>query len=285
MGARAMNSVAIYAPSNFSELDAFCQRITRSGMVPQAYKNKPEDAAIAVMWGSELGLPPLQSLNAIAVINGRPAIWGDALPGLALSKGHILDIQESFEGKEDTDAFTAVCVVTRPSGSLVTQRFSVADAKKAGLWGKQGPWQQYSRRMLQLRARSWAIRDAAPHLTFGPAAEELRDIPLQTAIGPDKARDITPPAEPAASPHEEVETALGAQQTWTVVDQDGAVVATVGSKRDALAAYGEVKQQPGQDPRLAAIANLDLLRALLPHTSNGVRTRLGQEIEAAEAAA
>ena len=37
---------------------------------------------LAVQLGSEVGLRPMQALQNIAVINGRPAVWGDALPGL-----------------------------------------------------------------------------------------------------------------------------------------------------------------------------------------------------------
>ena len=132
-------------------------------------------------------MKPLTSLQFIAVINGRPGFYSDAMAGIALRKGFILDFREHFEGKEFDEDFTAICVVTRANGTEVTQRFSVADAKRAGLWGKTGPWQQYPKRMLQWRARSFAIRDAAPHMLFGNSAEELRDMQ-----GPDHARDVTP---------------------------------------------------------------------------------------------
>lgn len=183
--------MTVYEPRDLRELETFAGRICRSGLVPQAYRNKPDDAIVAAMYGKECaGLGPMVSLQSIAVINGKPAFYGDALPGIAFNKGMITDMEESFAGVEFADDFAAICIVTRPSGSKVTQRFSVGDAKKAGLWGKSGPWTQYPRRMLQWRARSWAIRDAAPHLLFGPTVEELSEQPH---IGSDRARDITPP--------------------------------------------------------------------------------------------
>jgi hypothetical protein len=70
-------------------------------------------------------------------------------------------------------------------------QFSVADAKRAGLWGKSGPWTQYPRRMLQLRARGFALRDAFPDVLKGlVTAEEAQDYP-----------QASPPAEaPAPAP-------------------------------------------------------------------------------------
>jgi hypothetical protein len=74
---------------------------------------------------------------------------------------------------------TAVCQTSRKGKDAnVVARFSVADAKKAGLWGKQGPWTQYPKRMLQLRARGFALRDAFPDVLRGlVTAEEAQDYP------------------------------------------------------------------------------------------------------------
>lgn len=184
------NELTSYEPRNLGELETFSLKVCATDLVPQNYRRKPQDALVAMMYGKETaGLGPLASLNYVAVINGRPAFYGDSVAGIAFNKKLIVDMEESFEGKPYDDDFTAVCVVTRPSGTMVTQRFSVADAKLAGLWAKPGPWKQYPKRMLQWRARSWAIRDAAPHLMFGPTVEELAD---QEHIGADRAKDVTP---------------------------------------------------------------------------------------------
>ncbi len=65
---------------------------------------------------------------------------------------------------------------------------SKEDAKKAGLWGKAGPWSQYPKRMLQMRARSFALRDKfADALSGLIMAEEAQDY---TTIS-----DVTPKAQ------------------------------------------------------------------------------------------
>jgi hypothetical protein len=195
------NTLVSYQPQNLQQLEEFAKKVTGTSLVSPAYRGKPNDAFVAMLFGWEVAeLPPLTSLQFVAVINGKPAFFGDAMPGIALRKGMITDIEETVEG--EGDAMTAVCRVTKANGKVAEQRFSVADAKKAKLWGKSGPWTDYPRRMLQWRARSWAIRDAAPHLLFGPSVEELRDIPARHA-GPELVKDVTPPVErlgPASAP-------------------------------------------------------------------------------------
>lgn len=167
-------------PRSLDEIYKLSETIFKSGLAPQGTRS-PDQVAVSILHGLEIGLPPLQSVQKVAVINGRPALWGDAVPALLWSKGFKLD--ERFEGAGDQ--LVAICTVTRPDGSVIERRFSVDDAKRARLWGKQGPWQQYSSRMLQMRARSFAARDGASEVLCGLyLAEEAMDIP--------PPKDITP---------------------------------------------------------------------------------------------
>lgn len=174
---RPQSQVAtILRPQSFNDLMTFASMAAKSALVPKDYQGKPENVMLAVQMGSELGLAPMQALQNIAVINGRPAVWGDAMLGLCRASEVCDDVVETFEG--DGDKLTAVCTAKRSGCAPVTARFSVEDAKKASLWGKGGPWQQYPRRMLQMRARGFALRDAFPDVLRGLiAAEEALDIP------------------------------------------------------------------------------------------------------------
>ena len=185
----------ILRPSNFGELMTFAQMAAKSKMVPAAMQGKPEDIMLAIQMGSELGLAPMQAIQNVAVINGRPAVWGDALIGLCRASPQCEDVQERMEG--DGDTLAAICVAKRRGASPVTARFAVADAKKAGLWGKQGPWQQYPARMLQLRARGFALRDAFPDVLRGIiSAEEARDIPADKSFTGTTVDAVVEPVTP-----------------------------------------------------------------------------------------
>lgn len=172
------------APSTFGEAIEFSKMLAKSDMVPAAYRNKPENILLAMQWGMEVGLGPLQAIQNIAVINGKPSVYGDALLALVRGASVCDDVIESFDG--EGDSLTAVCIAKRRGKVPVPARFSVADAKKAGLWNKQGPWQQYPRRMLQMRARGFALRDAFPDLLRGIITrEEAEDYPREPI-------DVTP---------------------------------------------------------------------------------------------
>jgi hypothetical protein len=181
-------------PTNMEEAIRFADLISRSDMVPAHFKGKPANILLAVQWGREIGLGPLQALNNIAVINGRPSLWGDAMMALVRGSGVCLYVRETMEG--DGDTLTAVCRSRRKDddGEHVT-RFSVADAKKAGLWGKQGPWQQHPRRMLQMRARGFNLRDHFPDVLRGViSAEEAQDIPADPVRNQTTVSGIPPVA-------------------------------------------------------------------------------------------
>ena len=152
----------------------FAKAYFDSGMAPQGFKS-PQAVLIAMQMGAELGLPWSASVQNIAVINGRPSVWGDAALAVCQEHPKFEDIDEYYEA-EDT---VAVCELrVKGKSRPVIRKFSVDDARKAGLWGKQGPWSQYPKRMLQMRARSWALKDAFPGALKGLyTQEEAQDMP------------------------------------------------------------------------------------------------------------
>lgn len=180
----------------WEEIERFAQKAAGSGMVPKDYIGKPDAICIAIQMGSELGLAPMQALQNIAVVNGRPAVWGDALPALCRASGVCVYIREWHEG--EGDALTYYCEAKRKDDpNPIRGQFSVADAKQAGLWQEKatatkrgrdggtyeaptGPWYSYRSRMLQMRARGFGLRDAFPDVLKGLiTTEEANDIPFE----------------------------------------------------------------------------------------------------------
>ena len=194
-----------FAPVTLDEAMRFSDMLAKSQMVPKAYQGKPEDVLVAIQWGRELGLAPLQALQNIACINGKPSVYGDAAMALVQASAVCEDIEEYFENEGSPNP-VAVCVAKRKGRSPVTVKFSVEDAKRAGLWAKQGPWSAYPKRMMQMRARGFALRDAFPDVLKGLiTVEEAQDFPSQPEkdITPAKATrnplDALPRPEPTAA--------------------------------------------------------------------------------------
>lgn len=159
-------------PRSLEEAKSIATMLSRSSMIPKAYQGKPSDILVAIAMGHELGLPPIQSLQSIAVINGHPAVYGDGLIGLVRSSSLCEYVCEGF----DDDTMTAICIAKRTSQTEERRTFSQKDAEIAGLWSKPGPWKQYPKRMLQMRARAFCLRDLFPDVLKGLAvAEEVVD--------------------------------------------------------------------------------------------------------------
>ena len=175
---RASTGLAL---QTFDDAFRFAKMVANSEFAPKDFKGKPESCLLAIQHGSEVGLSPMQSLQSIAVINGRPTIWGDAALALVQSSPVCEYVREYVEG--EGDSMTAVCECKRRGYPAPTiSKFSVADAKKAGLWGKAGPWSSYPSRMMQVRARGFALRNAFADALRGLiTAEEAQDYPTPVA--------------------------------------------------------------------------------------------------------
>ena len=183
------NSVGAIVPRDVEQAFRMAQLIVHAGMAPNGM-NSPEKVVTAIMHGMEVGLKPMQAIQSIAIVNGRPTIWGDAALGLVQGSGLAEYVVERVEG--DGEDMVAICETKRHGWpSPVVGKFSVADAKLAGLWGKAGPWKQYPRRMLQMRARGFALRDAFADVLKGLSVrEETRDFLMARDVTPMPARDL-----------------------------------------------------------------------------------------------
>ena len=180
-------------PSSLAEAMEFAGMMSKASIVPKDYQNNPGNILVAIQWGMEIGLQPLQSMQSIAVINGRPSIWGDAMLALVRSSGLLEAINEDV-----TDS-KAVCTIKRRGEQEVVREFSMQDAKQAGLTGKQGPWAQYPKRMLQMRARAFALRDVFPDVLRGVhVAEEAQDMSERDMGSADVVGEVPPASRTSA---------------------------------------------------------------------------------------
>jgi hypothetical protein len=167
-------------PSNINEAMQLAEILSKSTLVPKQFVGNPSDTFVAMQWGFEIGLSPMQALQNIAVINGRPSLWGDAM--LALVQSH-----PEYDGhKEYVKDDVAYCEVKRKGCDLHVSTFSKEQAILAGLWGgitksgKATAWKSYPERMLQMRARGFALRDQFADALKGLiSTEEARDYPTK----------------------------------------------------------------------------------------------------------
>ena len=185
---RTGGAIAPLIPQSFESVQRLARMILESGFAPK--DSTQISVAGAILKGLEVGVPPMQAVQGIAVINGRPAIWGDLMIAIVQRSPVCEEIDEWIEGEGDD--MVAHCRAVRVGRAKPIERtFSVADAKKARLWQTQdrvtrhskgggsyekendSPWFRFPKRMLQMRARSLCLRDGFADVLAGLEAREV----------------------------------------------------------------------------------------------------------------
>lgn len=171
-----MSKELLPAPTSFEGAMQLAETLSKSQLIPKPFQGRPQDVVVAMMWSHTLGIPVVQGLQYIAVVNGKPSMYGDGMLAVVMASGQMNSIKEELKGSGD--GLTAICQVTRKGiETPFIGSFSVEDAKRATLWDKQGAWKQYPKRMLKMRARAFALRDAFPDILSGiGSGEEQEDV-------------------------------------------------------------------------------------------------------------
>lgn len=184
--------------------------------------------AIAIMAGAEMGLTPLSALRSYAVVNGRPTLWGDGVKAVVRQSGLCEYI------KTGSDENKGWCESKRKdTGEVQRKEFTIAQAKKANLLSKKGPWQEYPDMMMERRATFRCLNDLYADVLAGiVSAEEANDY-SQTDDAPiassQRAIAATPPEPPPEDEDQDTVTvgpSVGNGATATIASVPGAKINT-----------------------------------------------------------
>jgi hypothetical protein len=191
-----MSNIEVARPLSPAEVNwKTAQKIANTPFVPTAFRGKPEAVFAAILYGDELGLGPMQSLNSIHVIEGKPSMSPELMRALVARAGHRLDVKLASNDK------VVLWGKRADNGSEATVEWSMKDAQQAGLAGR-GAWKTYPRAMLLARATSEICRqifsDCIMGLSYTPeeassiAGVEWTDAPVLTAAPPTTAPNAEP---------------------------------------------------------------------------------------------
>jgi hypothetical protein len=176
--------------TNLEDLTNLARLLMQSGFVPSSYRGIG-DVLAAMSYGQELGMSPVQATQSLAIVNGRPCLWGDGMIALVRRSPVCEWIHEEIVDKRTAAAvdITAVCRAKRKGDDHIHERrFSYEDAMRAELTGKP-TWKKHMPRMLQMRARSWCLRDVFADVLCGlQMGEEVQDYSELTVQPASKVR-------------------------------------------------------------------------------------------------
>ncbi len=182
-------SMIPFSPQNLNEAMTVSKQLASSDLCPKSFGGKPENVLAAIMYGHEVGFGVMQSLANIAVVNGRAAVWGEAVPALILDSGKCEYLTDKVTGEGDK---LAVTITSKRKGHPeYSSTYTWDDAKKAGLSGKD-TYQKYPKDMLYWKALGRVAKRLYADVLKGVAIRENMDEP--------EMRDVTGSVEVHAEP-------------------------------------------------------------------------------------
>lgn len=151
-------------PKSLNEIQTLADQLSKSNLLPEALRGKAADVLVSIMTGAELGLPPMSSIRGVSIINGKPVLNAATMVGLLLGSGLV----DYIEPTEYTDkAVTWEAKRRGGSGRIQQIRWTIDDAKRAGLYPSRDNWRCYPREMLSSRSSASLCRIVAPDLLAG----------------------------------------------------------------------------------------------------------------------
>jgi hypothetical protein len=186
--------IAPIVPRDLEEAFRYAQVICKAGLAPDSYNGPgkipdPQKVVVGIMKGLEVGIAPINALSVIAIINGRPCIWGDGAMALIQKAGQLINTETIWEGNLEDETLKCTFKAWRKGQpNPFVGEFSIEDAKRANLWNnpRRPVWHQYPKRMLFSRARAFPLRDGFADALMGLGIrEEAEDLPPAVEEKPD----------------------------------------------------------------------------------------------------
>lgn len=256
------NELTVRSPEGmipFEKIQSMAEVFFKSGMfmdVKSAYQ-----ATVKIMAGQEIGIPPIVAMTKIYIVKGKVAVGAELLGAMVKRSGRY-----DYHVTEYID--TAVTLVFTDQGKDVfTSRFTMDDARKAGLIAQGGSWEKFPRAMLMSKALSQGARIVAPecisgvytpedfNMTVNPDSDQLTDVitgevvvekPLQPTpnapeLKSDRVGTSAVPKSPEKSP--EIKSLVDLEwlkQAMTVLQYDPkAIIAIIREKSPKIETKGK----------------------------------------------
>jgi len=160
--------LAIRANTGLAEKIEYATELSKSDLLPRAYRDQPANILLVMEFGDYLGLPPVAALRLIHIIDNKPVASAELIAGRVRSAGHRLRV--SYDGEKKT----AVCSIWRADDPDFELRAAWSWDRAAAVRDKNGQpltaklnWRNYYPAMLKWRATTECARDACPEILLG----------------------------------------------------------------------------------------------------------------------
>jgi hypothetical protein len=171
------NELTLFGGESLELLYKACATLSKSKMIPVGLQGKQEDIFAILVMGNELGIKPMQALNSINVIQGKPTVSPQLM--IAMIKGKLPD--SVIDIKSDEVKGIVTCTTSRSKqdfkdGLFYTASWDMTKADKMGLSMKDN-YKKQAETMLRWRAVAESCRMTFPDIIMGLYADaEFQDF-------------------------------------------------------------------------------------------------------------
>ena len=196
----ALPSESIYTSTQaFNNLFKIGNVLSKTQLVPDNYRNKPEDCTIAIDIANRSGMSPLSVMQNLYVVKGKPQWSGQACIAMIRASKEFEHVKPVMVGERGTDDWGCYFIaVDKSDGEVVTGTLvTIKMAKDEGWYDKPGSkWKSMPEQMLQYRAAAFFARVHMPNTLMGFQVEgEVEDISAPDKVAPEEPLKIMKEAE------------------------------------------------------------------------------------------
>ena len=172
--------------SDFRQYFKMASELCKADIIPQAYKGKVADTAIAIDMANRMGVSPMMVMQSMFVVKGKPSWSGQAC--LSFIRAKFTDVKVIYVGTKGTDDRGCYVKATDKDGDVLEGTTVTMAMAKAEGWTSNSKWRNMPEQMLAYRAASFFARVHCPEMLMGvqvkgevedsskPAMREVEDV-------------------------------------------------------------------------------------------------------------
>ena len=227
--------------ANLAAAHTIGSALCTTSFAPAHFRGKPDEAAAAILYGSEVGFSPTQALQNLYVIGGKPALYARPMVAIVQAAGHEVWTEDK------TDESVTVAGRRRGTPHIIRETWTLARAQRAGYTNNK-KYQTDPQAMLYARAASDVCRQIAADALAGMAysVEELQLEAVEATAARPRGLDAVRAAAGAPAPVEP-ETVVATVEAERPGDVDGGDPISDRTRRKMFALLAKVDPNADDD--------------------------------------
>lgn len=151
-----------------------------SALVPDQYRNSPENCLVAIDIANRMGISPLMVMQNLYVVKGKPSWSGSFCAAAINGSGRFTPLEFIFVGERDKPSWGCYATAVRASNGVrcESDTITMAMAVAEGWLNKPGSkWKTMPKQMMMYRAAAFFARAHCSDILLGlPTYEEVQDV-------------------------------------------------------------------------------------------------------------